>query len=104
MAFGRFSDLARAIATSLMSMTTTDRALLKIAWLKWPSPQPSSRTDLSRMNGFRHRRQTLSVCGAYARSRALRDFPLRQRLLLFHPFAPSRFESVKVFQRRGLWV
>src|SRR5882757_6532589 len=36
LAFGRFSDLARAIATSLMSMPTTDRALPKTAWVKWP--------------------------------------------------------------------
>ena len=31
LAFGNSSDLARAIATSLMSIPTTDRALLKIA-------------------------------------------------------------------------
>ncbi len=113
-------------------MPTTDRASLKIAWVKWPSPQPSSRTDLlGNMPRVRGRVIEIEICSrshcwfplrAWLKTSALRDspktnclwrvgaipalrdFPLGQRLVHFHPFAPSRFESIRVFQCPGLRV
>jgi hypothetical protein len=46
----------------------------------------------------------LIVGGAQARSRRFETFLWRQRLLHFHPFEPSRFESISVSQCPGVRV
>src|SRR5439155_24826459 len=59
------------------------------AWLENKSSWRSPKTDY--------------LCRAGAIP-ALRAFPLGQRLLHFHPFAPSRFETIRIFRCPGLGV
>ena len=98
-AFGNLFAVARPIATPLMSIPLTLAASKNSACVKWPSPQPSSRT-VSRSRTaprFVAMRCRASVHRKYAKGRHSRN--TRRSLKRFAQADPEKFRSLKAQPR-----